>query len=165
MTIKMFTKPTGLIISIPAAAMPLVTTPQKAVMLLAIFFMLDFITGIMASWAEFKKMKPSVTQYGKRYLISSAKLKLSGVKFITYAMGILCAWGIEQVFLIREIPSGHISMKNLTLTTIVIGFFCAIEFYSIFFENIKRMGFDIIQKVKKITSEGWNLYKSVKNEN
>lgn len=138
------------------------TTSQKAVMLLGLFFILDFITGILASWAEFMKTNSNSE---KRYLIQSSKLRLSAVKFICYALGILCAWGIEIVFVIKKIPSGSISTQNLTFTTVVIAFFCAIEFYSIFFENIKRMGFDIILKVKKISSESWKLYKTIKNEN
>lgn len=138
------------------------TTSQKAVMLLGLFFILDFITGILASWAKFIKTNSNSE---KRYLIQSSKLRLSAVKFICYALGILCAWGIEIVFVIKKIPSGSISTQNLTFTTVVIAFFCAIEFYSIFFENIKRMGFDIILKVKKISSESWKLYKTIKNEN
>lgn len=138
------------------------TTSQKAVILLGLFFILDFITGILASWVEFMKTNSNSE---KRYLIQSSKLRLSAVKFICYALGILCAWGIEIVFVIKKIPSGSISTQNLTFTTVVIAFFCAIEFYSIFFENIKRMGFDIILKVKKISSESWKLYKTIKNEN
>lgn len=140
----------------------ILTTSQKAVILLGIFFILDFITGILASWIEVKKTNSTA---GKKYVIQSSKLRLSAVKFICYALGILCAWGIEIVFVIKKVPSGSISTQNLTFTTVVIAFFCVIEFYSIFFENIKRMGFDVIQKVKKISSEAWKLYKTIKNEN
>lgn len=96
-------------------------------------------------------------------MIESAKLRLTAVKFTCYAMGVLGAWGIETVFLIQKIPSGYISTENMTFTTIVVGFFCAIEIYSIFFENIKRMGFDIVQKIKNIASVSWKLYKIIKN--
>lgn len=167
--------PIGVIMSLPAFVFPTIvlpsieisdlTTAQKACILLGFFFVLDFITGILASWVEFKKVLPLVPSSGKRYVISSTKLRLSGVKFITYAFGIICAWGIEVVFVLREIPTGKITTHDLTFTTIVIAFFCAIEFYSIFFENIKRMGFDIIHKVKTIVKSGWNLYKDVKDEN
>lgn len=158
------TKPWLIIIGSPAFVMPVLTTPQKAILLLAAFFIADFITGIIASWIEFRKIKPIVPGSGKRYVIQSSKLRMSAVKFICYALGILCAWGIETVFVIKEIPAGHISTENLTITTIVIAFFCLIEFYSIFFENVKRMGFDIIQNVKKISSEGHKLYKNIKGE-
>jgi phage-related holin len=158
----MLRKPLTLFTSLPLIVFPSLTTSQKAVILLGIFFILDFITGILASWIEVKKTN-STTR--KKYVIQSSKLRLSAVKFICYALGILCAWGIEIVFVIKKVPSGSISTQNLTFTTVVIAFFCVIEFYSIFFENIKRMGFDVIQKVKKISSEAWKLYKTIKNEN
>lgn len=154
-------KPLTLFTCLPLVVLPVLTTPQKAAMLLGLFFILDFITGISASWIELKKTE-AVSE--KKYIIQSSKLRLSAVKFICYALGILCAWGIEIVFVIKKIPSGSISTQNLTLTTVVIAFFCVIEFYSIFFENIKRMGFDIILKVKKISCESWKLYKTIKNE-
>lgn len=162
LTLKsMFSKPLTLFSCLPLVVLPVFTTSQKAVLLLGMFVIADFITGILASWAEFKKKDE---WQEKKYLIESSKLRLSGVKFICYALGILCAWGIEIVFVIKEIPAGHISTENLTITTIVIAFFCMIEFYSIFFENVKKMGFDIIQKVKKISSEGHKLYKNIKGE-
>lgn len=164
-SLKIATSKPGIIVSIiPAVTIPVLSTATMAMILLGGFFLLDFITGVLASWVEFKKTLPLVPGSGKRYVIQSSKLRLSAVKFICYASGILVAWGIETVFVIKEIPTGHISTKNLTLTTVVIAFFCAIEVYSIFFENIKRMGFDIIQKVKTISKTGWGLYKSVKDE-
>lgn len=158
----MISKPLTLFFSLLGMTFLFLTTSQKAAALLGLFFILDFITGILASWIEHTK-SDSTTKKG--YVIQSAKLRLSAVKFICYALGILCAWGIEMVFVLKRIPTGSISTQNLTFTTMVIAFFCVIEFYSIFFENIKRMGFDIIQKVKKISSEGWKLFKTLKNEN
>lgn len=140
---------------------PVLTAPQQAIILLSVTLVLDLITGLLASWVESKKsMNPSAKN---QYIIESAKLRITAVKFSCYAMGILSAWSIETVFLIREIPSGQIATENLTITTIVTGFFCMIELYSIFFENIKRMGFDIIQKISAMTTEGWKIYKLIKN--
>lgn len=162
-TLKMIlSKPLTLFSCLPFLTLPFLTTSQKASLLLGFFFILDFITGILASWIELKRNKPNPET---SYVLQSSKLRLSAVKFICYSLGILCAWGIEMVFVIKKIPSGYISTQNLTLTTVVIAFFCVIEFYSIFFENIKRMGFDIIHNVKKISSQGWRLYKNIKNEN
>lgn len=164
-TKALLSKPAGVAVAVPVvAAAPLYTTVEMACGILAVFFVIDFITGILASWVEFKKVPPLVPASGKRYLIQSSKLRMSGVKFICYALAILCAWMLESVFMIKEIPTGHISTKNLTLTTVVIAFFCLIEFYSIFFENIKRAGFDIVQKIKNISRSGWGVYKSIKNE-
>lgn len=157
------TKPAGLISILPAAAVTL-TTPQKAIILLAILFILDFITGIGASWVEFRKTKTVVPGSGKRYLIQSSKLRLSAVKFVTYGLVILIAHGLEWTFAIKEFEL-HPKFQKMTLTTIAIAFCCGIEIYSILFENIKRMGFDIIEKIKTISKSGWDLYKTIKNGN
>lgn len=141
---------------------PVLTIPLQAGILLILSIIVDFITGILASCIEFKKSKDTFSDKPK-YIIESAKLRLTAVKFGCYTMGILGAWGVETVFLIQKIPSGYISTENLTLTTIVIGFFCSIEIYSIFFENIKNMGFDIVQRIKIIASVIWKLYKIIKN--
>lgn len=166
LTIKTLTaKPVGKAILIPVVAAPVYTITEKTLILLAALFVMDFITGVMASYVEFKKALPVTPGAGKRYVFSSAKMRLSAVKFVTYAMGVICAYGIESIFLIKEFDPGHLTTQKLTLTTIVTLFFCVIEAYSIFFENIKRMGYDIIQKVKNISSTGWGVYKAVKGEN
>lgn len=159
----MLSKPAGLFLLIPVIAMPELTTTVKALYLLGALFVVDFITGIGASWVEFKKSLPVLPGSGKRYVIQSSKLKLSGVKFIIYGLGCLIAAGIEWVFIAQEFEP-HKALKKLTLTAIVIGFFCAIEVYSIVFENFKRMGFDVIQQIKKIFKSGREIYKTVNNE-
>jgi len=156
-------KPAGLLMILPVVAMPALTTPLKALILLGGLFIADFITGILASWVEFKRSLPVLPGSGKRYVIQSSKLRLSGVKFIVYGLGSLIAAGIEWVFIAQEFEP-HKALKKLTLTALVIGFFCVIEIYSIVFENIKRMGFDIIQEIRKIFKSGREIYKTVNKE-
>lgn len=136
-------------------------TPHQAILLLLFCLITDFITGLIASWIENNK-KADLPHHNEN-IIKSAKLRLTAIKFVSYSLGILGAWGIETIFLIKKIPSGYISTTELTLTTYVIGFFITIEVYSVFFENIKRMGFDIIQKSKIILNEIWKFYKTLKN--
>lgn len=163
-TIKMMlSKPTSLIVCSPVFVVPVYSTPVKALILLAFFFIVDFITGISASYVEFKRSLPVLPGQGKRYVIQSSKLRLSAVKFGTYCIMILGAYGIEWVFVIQEFEP-HANLQKMTLTTIIIAFCCAIELYSILFENVKRMGFDIIQKVKNISKDGWDIFKTVKDE-
>lgn len=95
---------------------------------------------------------------GKRYVIQSSKLRLSAVKFITYGLVTLVARGVEWVFVAQEFEP-HTSLNKMTLTTMAIGFCCAVEVYSIIFENIKRMGFDIIEEVKKIYKKVMSIKK------
>ena len=144
------TSPTATVTSGTIIATAYFSTVQKALLLLMIFFIIDFITGILASWRE-KRIKekedPSVKEQS---LISSDKLKLSAIKAFTYTSSILGVWGIEKVFFIKTFKFENISTQDLTVTLIFIGFCCAIEFYSIVFENFKRMGFDIAKNFLKV---------------
>ena len=126
------------------------STVQKALLLLLLFFILDFITGIIASYKEKKQKEKENPKLKEQTLISSEKLKLSAVKAFTYASSILGVWGIERVFFIKTFKFENVSTEDLTVTLIFVGFCCAIEFYSIVFENFKRMGFDIAKNFLKV---------------
>lgn len=142
----MASSPAGVIAGTSVVAVSVLTSVQKALLLLLIFFVIDFITGILASWKEKKEAEKTKPELKEVSLISSDKLKLSAVKAFTYASAILGVWGIEKVFFIKTFKFDNVSTEGLTITLIFIGFCCAIEFYSIVFENFKRMGFDIAKK-------------------
>lgn len=142
----MASSPAGIIAGTSVIAISVLTSVQKALLLLLIFFVIDFITGILASWKEKKEKEKTDPTLKEESLISSDKLKLSAVKAFTYASAILGVWGIEKVFFIKTFKFDNVSTEGLTITLIFIGFCCAIEFYSIVFENFKRMGFDIAKK-------------------
>lgn len=129
------------------------TDTEKAIYLLICFYVLDFITGILASWKEKKEAEKKNPKLKEQSLISSEKLKLSGVKAFTYASAILAVWGIEKVFIIKSFKFDSFSDQNMTITLIFIGFCCSVEFYSIFFENFKRAGFDIRKKFFAVAGE------------
>ena len=136
------------------------TNTEKAIYLLIGLFVLDFITGILASWREKKEAEKKDPSLKEKDLISSEKLKLSGIKAFTYASAILAVWAVEKVFIIKSFRFDTISNQSMTITLIFIGFCCSVEFYSIFFENFKRAGFDIRKKfftlvggVKKIINK------------
>ena len=117
-----------------------------------LFFILDFITGVIASYKEKRQKEKEDPSLKKQSLISSDKLKLSAIKAFTYTSSILGVWGIEKVFFIKTFKFENISTQDLTVTLIFIGFCCAIEFYSIVFENFKRMGFDIAKNFLKVVN-------------
>ena len=142
----MGSSPAGIITGTSVVAISVLSSVQKALLLLLLFFILDFITGILASWKEKKENEKTKPELKEESLISSDKLKLSAVKAFTYASAILGVWGIEKVFFIRTFKFDNVSTEGLTITLIFIGFCCAIEFYSIVFENFKRMGFDIAKR-------------------
>jgi phage-related holin len=148
----MASSPTGVISGSTIVVASVLTSIQKALLLLLLFFILDFITGILASWKikkEEEKLDPTLKGTA---LISSDKLKLSAVKAFTYASAILGVWGIEKVFFIKTFKFDNVSTEDLTVTLIFTGFCCAIEFYSIVFENFKKMGFDISKRFLKVVN-------------
>lgn len=146
----MISKPIGLTLLVPTVGIALLSNTQKGLLILILLFILDFITGIYASWCEKKKAEKTNPTIKEQSLISSEKLRLSGVKLFTYSSSTLSVFGIEKLFIIKSFKFENISSQNLTLTVCVIGFFCAIEFYSVFFENFKRAGFDIVEKTNTI---------------
>ena len=146
----MSSSPAGVITGSSLVAVSVLTSVQKALILLLIFFVIDFITGIVASWREKKEKEKTDPTIKEQSLISSDKLKLSAVKAFTYTSAILGVWGIEKVFFIRTFKFENVSTKDLTITLIFVGFCCAIEFYSIVFENFKRMGFDLSKKALSV---------------
>lgn len=159
MTKIMFTKPAGIISMVPSIFVTFLTpafsvsqrTPTQMVLILLFgLFLLDFATGIYASWIEKKQKEKEDPELAKENLISSKKLRLSGVKAFIYCSGTLAVYGVEKVFFIKTFKFESVSEQGFTITMLIVAFFCAIEFYSIFFENFKRAGFDIVAMVKKI---------------
>lgn len=140
----MLTKSSGVALAIPTIAISTTIDPQKSILFLCLLFVIDFATGITGSYVEWNKTDRKIT------LISSEKLRMSAVKLFTYFSGILVVYGVELVFFEKHFNFKSITDKDFTITSIAIAFFCAIEIYSIVFENFKKMGFDVLANIKKI---------------
>jgi len=161
----MYYSPVGMAGFIPIIVTGELSTVERALIVLAVLFVVDFITGVWASYVEFKKSLPVLPGSGKRYVVQSSLLTLTAVKFIVYGLTLLVARAIEWAFIAPGIEfEPHTSLNKMTLTTIWAALLCVIEIYSILIENVKRIGFDIIQKIKDISGKGWDLWKSVKND-
>lgn len=132
---------------------------EWALLLLFGLMTVDFGTGVGASHFERKKLKKENPDVKHGNLISSEELKKSGVKFTLYAMTILLAYFLEQIFFVKSFQFGF-SEAKFSISIVVIGFWCIVEFYSIVFENFKRMGVDVVEKFKNIVSK----YKTTKKD-
>lgn len=162
LVLKAITTKKGLALVPLAITMPVIlSNTQKAIMFLIGLMVLDFATGIGASYSRRKKNKKENKEVSPR-LISSEKLRRSGVKFLLYSLTILTSFGLQWIF---QLKTFTLSITNLemTLTLGVISFWCIVEFYSIFFENFKDMGIDIKLIVKKITALA-SFFKEKANE-
>jgi len=151
LVLKAITTKKGLALVPLAITMPVIlSNTQKAIMFLIGMMMMDFVTGIGASYSRRKRDKKAGKDVAVR-LISSEKLRRSGVKFLLYSMTILTSFGIQWIFQLKTFTLS-ITDLQMTLTLGIISFWCIVEFYSIFFENFKDMGIDIKLIVKKLTA-------------
>jgi hypothetical protein len=154
----------GAVFLIPFAVTANVIDVKLALLILFVIMAIDFTTGIGASHFVRQRLLKSLKgeelkKLQETNLISSQKLKLSGVKFTLYMSTILVAYGIEFVFFIKSFKVSF-TEADLTLSIIVILFWCFVELYSIIFENFKKMGFDVTARVSNI----FKKYKSLKSQ-
>lgn len=136
-----FTSIYGFFILIPSLIVPM-SNIQLGIMTLVLALFLDLITGIVASWVEFKK---SGEELKPPYFIESNKLRLSLLKLLVYLSIILLSYLITKVFFDNtfSLPA---SSKDFTVAEIATGLCIFIELWSLI-ENAKRAGFDIKKKL------------------
>jgi len=128
----------------------------KGIVALISVFMVDFITGCIASWIEHKASDNKV----KVYFIESAKIRKSIVKACGYMVFIFLAWVLTILYFDKIINIPY-STKDLTIVQIIIGICVAIEAWSNV-ENFKRMGFDMVGKITSLAKAGWELFRTIK---
>ncbi len=130
------------------------------VSLFALFFVfvLDFITGVCASYKEFKQANAAP----RVYFIESSKLRLSILKAVSYMLFILLSYVFYLIILDKpfSIPG---STRQFTIVEITSGLCMAIECLSIL-ENIKRIGFDFIGSVTIGAHKFWDLIHAIKHD-
>lgn len=132
---------------------------QFIAMFFVFFLLLDYVTGIGASWIEHKR---DPQKNIKVYYIESEKLRASGVKIIGYGLILVFAWFLNAV-----VFKSHITLWGYTplfsLFEIALLGCASIEFWSNI-ENIKRAGFDIVGKITNVFKTGWSLFRQAKGE-
>ena len=167
---EVVTTPKGIAFAIPTlGTISLLSTQRLAFGFLVIAYLLDFITGVIASFIERLREEKKIQEvdsftWKQKVIyffdnISSDQMKRSIVKGIAYSVFILCSHGIQLIFKIKPF---NFSFSHLTwdLPLIAVAGAIVIELWSILLENFKRMGFDII----KIGLGMFTKVKEVKNE-
>ena len=167
---EVVTTPKGIAFAIPTlGTISLLGTQRLAFGFLVIAYLLDFITGVIASFIErLKEEKKTQEVYSFTWRqkvvyffdnISSDQMKRSIVKGIAYSVFIMCSCGIQFIFKIKPF-SFSFSELVWDLPLIAVAGAIVIELWSILLENFKRMGFDIIKialgmftKVKEVKKE------------
>lgn len=156
---SMFKTPIGIVLILPSVSLALLSNLQLILLLMLIAYIVDFATGILASWIEYKKSNEKI----KVYLIESTKLRKSVIKAVSYMLFIAGVYLFEKAFFIKTIAITSVSDKELTITSIAVAFCFAIEFFSIL-ENLKRSGFDLIGQFKSGAKKIHSLIKSAKGD-
>lgn len=131
---------------------------QKALLVLGIAIVIDFVTGTWASWIEYKN---SGEKLDKPYFFESAKVRMSVVKAVSYALLIFFSYIFTVLFFDQPIKVLY-STKTFTAAEIVTGICIAVEFWSLI-ENTKRAGFDIFEKIRTGAREVWSVVKTIKH--
>ena len=158
----MIKKPTWLALTLPTlAAIPIIVDFISLCWVLFWMFVADLVTGIFASYCNWKKSDNSDKWFfGKGEGFSSKKAKGSVLKALAYI-------GLPYLIIKFQILLGLKNFKYETfsdlefeLASIVVIFFCLIEGFSIFHENLPKCGFNIWTSIKKMIG----FYKEVKTE-
>lgn len=156
-----FEKPILLISTLPVIAVAQVVSYEGVWTLLKWFFIADFLTGLLASFYEWKKSDHKDRWFfGKGEGFSSDKAKKMGVKLAVYLAVPQMLINLQKTLLLKNFKYSTISDAEFELATIVVLFFCAIEGFSIFHENLPKCGFDLWKSIKKMIG----FYKEAKKE-
>lgn len=151
------------ITAIPAIGVLSLSNCQMAILLLFGLMGMDFLTGILASWINWKDSNKEGSFWKHELGFSSTKMRLSLIKSITYFAFILSAFGLEYIFKLKSFKAESYTEHQITLTLVAIAISCAIEFYSIFFENIPKAGFSIEKKIRAIFSKVKAVVNAIRN--
>lgn len=139
---------------------PFLSNLQLSIIIFAIAFIIDFLTGWLASYIEIKNGIIEPPKSG--YSFQSSEARKSAVKFVGYVLFILSALALESLFFDKKVTLSNLSTKSFGITELAIGFCTVIEMYSAVIENMTRAGFDIIKKVSKVIDSVKEFVEKVK---
>jgi len=131
------------------AVMPVVDF-YKACTMLVILFIADAITGLGASYCDWKKLKvkKDKTFWGKSGEgFSSDKAKKMGTKALVYMAVPIFFIRFQDVFHVKKFKFESLSSAEMDVATLLILGACAIELYSIFKENLPKCGIDVFGQI------------------
>lgn len=126
---------------------------------LGVLFLLDFMSGIGASWVESKK---EVLTSNAPYFIESKKIRGTLIKAVAYSLFIGMSY-LMYVTFFNGTTGLPMSDKEFNIISICFGLCIAIECWSII-ENVKRMGYDLIGALVKVFKGFWNTYEQIKRD-
>jgi hypothetical protein len=155
-------KPILLVPVVPVIAVTKIVVDFEGVAwLLFWLFLADLGTGLLASYFEWKKSDHAERWFfGKGEGFSSDKAKKMGLKLLVYlGVPFLCI-KLQQVLFLKNFKYERISDAEFELASLAVIFFCLIEGFSIFNENLPKCGINLWKIIKEIIG----LFKDIKKE-
>ena len=145
----LFKKRIFLISALPIAAISPQVDFYSVVSLLFWLFVIDFITGLLASYFEWKKeVKKGENFFGSESGYSSDKFKKCFIKGAVYGGFPIIVLRFQQAFMIKKFSVNYISEAQIDITTAILLLFCANEVVSIFWENLPKCGLNLPKSIK-----------------
>lgn len=155
-------KPAVALTTIPAAVeLSKIITYADVWTIFLCFILADLVTGILASWWEWRKTDHKDKWFfGKGEGFSSQKAKSLAVKLFFYlSVPELCI-KLQAKLHLKNFIFSSVSEAEFELATVVVLLFCAMEGFSTVHENLPKLGLDFWDTIKKILRFG----KEVKGE-
>lgn len=160
-----FKKPIVLFGAVPIIAITPVVNFIDVVWILVWLFTGDFLSGVTASYFEWKKTAPKGKYFfGQSQGFSSDKFKKCFVKGIVYAGFPILVLKFQQIFMLKNISVKAITDSQIDLTTAFLLLFCGNEIFSIFWENLPKCGLNIPKGIKNLFVGVKDITKETKPE-
>lgn len=158
----LFTKKSAILLPPVFLALKILPNTIMAGYLLLFLMFIDMWTGIEVSRLKRNDMIKQGIKPVDKYLFNSTLAKRSIAKFIFYGTGCITAWSLQQIVEFRTISVFFTDLK-LTVTLVTVLAFIVIELYSIFFENLPKLGCDIYERFLKIFDIAKNIKTKIKS--
>lgn len=154
-------KPVLILAGLPVVAIAPVVDFLSLVTVLFWLFVVDFITGLLASYFVWKeKAEKNKFFFGVNQGYTSDKFKKCVIKGMAYGGLPLIVAKFQDAFMLKTFSVSYITEARIDLTTVMILLFCLNEVYSIIWENLPKCGLDVPKSINNI----WGVVKTAKNE-
>ena len=158
-------KPILIVGTLPVAVIVTHVDFYKVVWLLFWLFVFDLISGLLASYFDWKKSaSKGKFFFGNDQGFSSDKFKKCFIKGGVYGGFPIIVLKFQQIFMIKSFSVNYISEAQIDVTTAILLLFCGNEMFSIFWENLPKCGLDIPKGIRNLITGVKGVNNEIKEE-
>lgn len=138
--------------SIPVIAATPAINIWDTIFVLNLLMIFDLITGLLGSWWVWRKKenREDLWFFGRGEGFNSSMFKTGFAKIIVYYGVPTILENFRVAYHLKDFKIEFITNDPVSLPTFFILLFCMNEGFSIFQENLPKMGFNLWERVKKI---------------